>query len=187
MLAPNGWTFRKVEMIPEEERTGHADMLIKLSKCKDSACCAAPASEFLSSVKHDFKTTTEYSRHQFVLFSFLLSDWKTSEDASSGSSQTPDSAESLLYIVAPRLEGVFDDALMPLSPIKAVCYSNSPQAQRNHLLSTLWWGQERDNPPPLHVVRAPGSNERWSDQGQQRSSCFTYFGTFGQHCAPQSN
>lgn len=55
MLAPNGWTFRKVEMIPEEERTGHADMLIKLSKCKDSACCAAPPSEFLSSVKHDFK------------------------------------------------------------------------------------------------------------------------------------
>ena len=59
MLAPNGWTFRKVEMIPEEERTGHADMLIKPSKCKENACYAAPALEFLSSVNHNriFKTS----------------------------------------------------------------------------------------------------------------------------------
>lgn len=57
MLAPNGWTCRKVEMIPEVEQIGHADMLIKLSKCKRHSLShtVAPDFQFLSPVKHDLK------------------------------------------------------------------------------------------------------------------------------------
>ena len=69
MLAPNGWTFRKVEMIPGVKQTH--DMLIKLSKYKDIPCHVAPASEFLLLVRNDFKPQQNI-QEMFVLF-FLLS------------------------------------------------------------------------------------------------------------------